>query len=96
MRKIALLTIICLLITLVMGCSGEDTNVITMKKYKQIKEGMTYMQVAKILGAGEKGSTSGASNIDTTMIMWRNADGSNMNVTFHNNKVIGKAQSGLR
>ncbi|HOW51774.1 MAG TPA: DUF3862 domain-containing protein [bacterium] len=78
-------------------------QVITYAEYIKIKEGMTYEEVAKIIGApGKEESRTtipGVSGFSKSVIMvsygWMNENGSNASLTFENNKVTMKVQFGL-
>jgi hypothetical protein len=70
--------------------------VVTSAKYGQIREGMTYEQVSQVIGTpGEEMSRVALADYTTVMYVWKNADGSNMNVTFQNGRLVAKAQFGL-
>ena len=70
---------------------------VTKAKYLQIHEGMSYAQVARIIGApGEEMSRSTIAGYTTVMYQWVNNDYSSMNAMFQNGGLITKAQFGLR
>lgn len=70
--------------------------VVTQAEYNQLAEGMTYDQVAGIIGAsGEELSRSDLAGISTVMYQWVNSNGSNMNAMFQNGAMVQKAQFGL-
>ena len=70
--------------------------VVTKAEYDQIREGMSYSEVRRIIGApGEEQSRSDLAGISTVMYAWMNANGSNMNAMFQNDKLVTKAQFGL-
>jgi hypothetical protein len=70
--------------------------IVTKAEYDQIREGMTYEQVRSIIGApGEEISRSDLAGFTTVMYSWTNANGSNMNAMFQNNRLVNKAQFGL-
>ncbi len=78
----------------------QDTK-ITLEKFEKIETGMSYEQVVEIIG--EEGSTISETNITndekyhTIMYSWKAKNGiANANVTFQGNKVISKAQVGLK
>jgi len=74
----------------------EDKEV-TLKEFNEIKTGMTYDEVVKIIGfKGEEGSMTELGGIKTIMYTWNNPDFSNMNATFQNDKLVSKAQFGLK
>jgi hypothetical protein len=65
-------------------------------EFDQIHTGMSYDEVTSILGSGEVLSTSAIAGHVTTIYGWKNGDGSNMNVMIQDNRVVSKAQAGLR
>ena len=77
---------------------------LTKAKYDKIKEGMSYVEVKGIIGGDgeEMGSSKmdGVSgvvpSISTKMYAWKNSNGSNMNAMFQNDRLIQKAQFGLK
>ena len=72
------------------------TRNVTISKYNQITEGMSYGEVKSIMGSpGEELSRSNVAGYVTVMYAWKNPDGSNMNAMFQNDKLISKAQAGL-
>ena len=75
---------------------GQAAPVVTKAEFDRIREGMTYQEVASIISApGELQSSGDLAGIKTVMYSWMNANGSNMNAMFQNNKLIQKAQFGL-
>lgn len=86
------------------GGSIGPQPVITMSNYQQIQNGMSYQQVVQIIGkAGEEISRSHIAgvpgvmeSVDTVFYQWVNPGGSNMNAMFQNDKLIQKAQIGLK
>jgi hypothetical protein len=69
---------------------------ITLDKYNQVKEGMTYDKVKSILGEGQLISETSIMNIESAMYEWINKDGSNMNGTFTGGKLNMKSQFNLK
>lgn len=71
---------------------------ITLSKYNQLQDGMTYSEVVKILGKpGTEVSSSSVAGYKTVMIQWEGEGlGANMNAMFQNGKLISKAQLGLK
>jgi hypothetical protein len=70
---------------------------ITMANYLQIADGMTYNDVVRLLG--ERGTEISRVDIDglrTVMFQWQGDGLGNMNATFQNEKLIMKAQFGLK
>ena len=82
----------------------QNKNPFTRMMYDTIAVGMTYDEVTRILGyTGEEMSSNRIEgvpgitpSIDTKMYQWVNSDGTNMNAIFQNNKLVQKAQWGLR
>lgn len=78
--------------------STQEEN-LDLEKFNKIETGMTYEEVVGIIG--EEGTVMSESEIGktkTTMYSWngKGSIGANANVTFQNNKVISKAQFGLK
>jgi len=86
------------------GFNPLSANVVTMSEYNQIEYGMSYAQVVEIIGdPGEELSSNQmpgirgyTPSITTVMYMWKNGGGANMNAMFQNDKLVQKAQFGLR
>lgn len=77
----------------------KPSHGITLANYNQIQNGMTYNQVVEILGRhGVESSQAAGEGVAVSLITWEVPDGlgSNMNITFQNGRVTGKAQLGLR
>lgn len=77
---------------------------VTKAEYDRIRDGMSYATVVSIIGKrGEELSRSHMGgvpgvmeSITTVMYSWQNVDGSNMNAMFQNDRLVMKAQFGLR
>lgn len=68
----------------------------TSSTYTQIQKGMTYRQVADVLGAdGEQQSSSYFDGAANQVYVWINADESHICVVFRDGAVLVKTQSGL-
>lgn len=104
MKKVALVITVLLLLSLVSGCGSPPPNKITMSGYTQLTSNMTYSQACSTLGAfGVEMSSSEMPGIPgvmapikTVLYVWQNPDGSNMNAMFQNDRLISKAQLGLK
>lgn len=71
--------------------------VVSLSEFLSLADGVSYQAaVAVIGGAGTEISRSEIAGISTVMYSWSNPDGSNMNATFQDGKLVGKAQFGLR
>ena len=72
-------------------------KIVTKAAYDRIETGMSYREVVALIGwEGEELSRSELAGYITVMYAWKNPTGSNMNVMFQNDKVVSKAQFGLR
>lgn len=72
---------------------------VTLANYNRLEKGMSYAQVVAILGEpGTELSRSFIANITTVMYQWmgQGSLGANMNAMFQDDKLISKAQLGLR
>jgi hypothetical protein len=102
MKKVILVVALISLLLALSGC-GSVFN-ITLDKFNQIENGMSYYQVEQIMGvpgtltvSSQTPGIPGVMNpISNTIYIWQNPDGSNMNVQFQNNHVICKAQAELQ
>jgi hypothetical protein len=102
------ITWVVVAIFVVIGLSGlsmlGSSSVVSMAKYSQIQNGMTYGEVVNIIGSqGQELSRNSMdsipgvmSSISTVMYSWQNPGGSNMNAMFQNDRLISKAQFGLK
>lgn len=77
------------------GLADNNSN-ITLEKYNQVKEGMTYDEVKAILGEGQITSQTKIANIESIMYSYINKGGSNANFTFNQGKLQLKAQFNLK
>jgi len=74
------------------GGARADAAELTMSEYKQVKRGMSLKSVNAIVGfKGDELSRYGS----YSSYSWQNEDGSNMIVSFRNNREYMKAQAGL-
>ena len=81
--------------------SGETRSpfatVVTLNDYNQIAPGITYQEAVTIIGTkGTELARSSVLGFETVIYTWSNPLGSNMNVTFQNNRFVSKAQFGLK
>lgn len=97
--------IVIILFFLAGGNSGIfQRHTVTMEKYQRIQHGMSFSQVCQIIGEqGREGASSHmpaisgfTPSITIKMYSWQNSDGSNMNAMFENDRLINKAQFGLK
>ena len=79
------------------GITQGNTSV-TLAKYNQIVRGMTESQVIGILGQPSNKSISNIGLGDTVSLAWQNSTGGFqlVTVTFQDNKVTNKSESGLK
>jgi hypothetical protein len=86
------------------GSRNVKSKRLTKAKYDAIRNGMSYADVVRIIGYdGENLATNHLDGIPgvmksvtTKMYSWENSDGSNMNAMFQNDRLVSKAQYGLR
>lgn len=79
-------------------------QIVIFDEYQQIQNGMSYSSVVSIIGAeGEEmsrnkidGVPGVMDSVETIMYQWVNSNGSNMNAMFQNDKLMQKAQFGLK
>lgn len=76
----------------------KKSSGVTMAKFTSITEGMSYSEVASILGGpGEVMSSSDVAGYKTVMYQWKGESiMGNMNAMFQNDKMVSKAQFGLK
>jgi hypothetical protein len=77
--------------------SGINTARISLAKFEELKEGMSYREAVEIIG-GEGRLFSGSGESDNeTMYRWEGSGrpGANADVTFQNDKLVNKVQFGL-
>ena len=71
--------------------------IVTKAEYDQITDGMNYSKVAITIGVnGEELSRTSGDGVILTTYRWVNHDGSNLIATFQNDKLVSKAQFGLK
>lgn len=74
----------------------QEVAVLTLEKFNNLKDGITYKQAVNILGKeGELLSDSSIAGYKTSMYQWSEGF-SNMNAMFQNGKLVQKAQFGLK
>lgn len=64
--------------------------------FANIQNGMKQRDLFDLVGPGELLSESSVGDIHTVMYQWKNSDGSNFNVMLQNDRVVMKAQYGLK
>jgi len=71
---------------------------VTKAQYDALQHGMSYSQAVGILGCeGEELSSSDIAGTKTIMLMWKgDSFGANMTAMFQDDRMIQKAQFGLR
>lgn len=77
----------------------KNKPTITLAEFQQVKNGMTYEEVVKIIGGqGTLQSEAGDGKYKIEMYSWdgEGGFGANANVTFQGGKVTAKAQIGLQ
>lgn len=79
-------------------------QIVTFNEFNRIKTGISYRETVNIIGTqGEEisrnminGVPGVTESIETIMFQWINKNGSNMNAMFQNDKLVSKAQFGLK
>lgn len=79
-----------------LGGGSMPLGDVTMASYNRISNGMSYDEAKAILGPGEEMTRSTIAGIDGAIYSWKNSDGSNIMLQFQNDKLIQKAQFGLK
>lgn len=77
----------------------KNSPKISKAEFESLKTGMTYNEVVSIIGSeGEMSSQVDVAGYDTKLYIWEGEGsiGANANVTFQNNKLVSKAQIGLK
>ncbi|SHK48325.1 protein of unknown function [Clostridium cavendishii DSM 21758] len=74
----------------------KNNSDITLEKYNQVKEGMTYDQVKAIIGEGQVTSHTKIATVESIMYSYINKTGANANFTFNKGKLQLKAQFNLK
>jgi hypothetical protein len=72
---------------------------VSLAQFQQLRDGMTYGEAVGVLGgSGTEQSRSNIADIVTVMYSWPGSGslGANMNAMFQNDKLVVKAQFGLR
>ncbi len=76
---------------------SEAAGKLTMAMYEQIKEGMSYEDVVRIIGwKGTEGSRVSQGGMTAVIYTWQLRNGSNLLVQFFDGKMTSKAQTGLK
>ena len=79
--------------------TAEDSTCgATMAEFSSLQTGMTYQRAVRIIGCdGTELSSGEFAGVRTIMLMWPSESaGGNMNAMFQDNKLINKAQLGLK
>ena len=78
--------------------ASGSTHDVNKAAFQSLKTGMSYRQAVAILGSeGEEISSNEIGGAKTVMYKWEGGGfGANMNAMFQNDKLISKAQMGLK
>jgi hypothetical protein len=75
----------------------SNTAPLSLYDYEHLHDGMSYPAVCfALLHYGKEASRVSLGGTTTVMYQWINPDGSNMNATFQDDRLVAKAQFGLR
>lgn len=83
----------------VAGQAAAETSCAASKThYESLQTGMSYAAAVDIIGCeGEEMSRSDMAGFTTVMVMWSGSSfGGNMNAMFQNDRLVSKAQFGLK
>lgn len=80
---------------------ASPSKAITLAKFNQIQQGMTYQQVVAILGEegevmSENSFGAGEYSVHTILYVWKAGFMANMNCMFQNGSLMSKSQLGLK
>jgi hypothetical protein len=80
------------------GGSTTKNDGVSLSEFSQITTGMSYAQVSRILGSGgTENSRTDIGGTTTVMYTWQGSGfASNMNAMFQDEKLVSKAQFGLK
>ena len=96
-KSFVVVTLSVLLLFALVACGDDDR--VSLSQYNQIEIDMTRTEVRRIFGSnGTQMSTSSFGGITTSIYSWegRGSVGANVLITFQDNRVVSKAQAGLR
>ncbi len=99
MKKTRIAVLVLAVALLLSACGGVKSELITMEEYNSLKEGMSYKEVVDIIGSeGEEVSSNNIAGYSTVAYSWEGhgSVGANANVMFQNDKLVSKAQAGLK
>lgn len=86
-------SLLCVLCLALVGCASE-IEAISKADYDQISVGMTRSEVVAIIGEGDESTVPGPADVKTCL--WQNTDGSYIDTTFRDGKLVDKSQDGLK
>ncbi len=95
------IVVVLIVVSIYSGLTTADerfgyTHNIEYSDYKQVQTGMSYKKIVSIIGAeGVEISNLNLAGIKNTIYQWKNSNGSNITLTFQNDKLISKIQIGL-
>lgn len=67
-----------------------------MSDYEKLIDGMSYLDVVSLLGPGTEVTRNNIGGIASVSYQWINDDGSGIMAIFQNDKLVSKAQFGLK
>jgi hypothetical protein len=85
-------------LVLVLSSCAATPPTVTLDEYNRLQNSITYNEASSIIGepGQEMSRVELPGTPSTIMYSWQNADGSNMNATFQDDKLVTKAQFGLK
>nr|WP_275941792.1 DUF3862 domain-containing protein [Nostoc sp. UIC 10630] len=96
MNKIKIVSVIFFSILPIISSCSLLNNVVTKEEFDKIKQGMSYQEVIDVVGEKptDDNSESWGAYVPTVWI-WKNANGSRVDVSFDRGQVFSKSQKGL-
>lgn len=84
----------CVVLVAFMAVVTTGCSKVTKANYDKVETGMSKAEVEKILGKGTEDKSGGIGDLTGTVVTWKKGD-TTITVTFANDKVVTKVQSGL-
>lgn len=89
-----LLIVSILIVLMAAGCTPKPNDKLNMAAYESLSLGMTVDEVVKTIGAGEK--LVEGQGVTIFQYYGKGSTGANAHFTFQDDKLVMKAQTGLR
>ncbi len=94
---VGIVTGIAVIFPTIDSLSGSTSSSLTLAEYNELTTGMSYQEVVAILGrGGVEQSRASIAGSTTVMYTWSGSGTANMNAMFQDNRLVTKAQFGLK